>query len=77
MALLDEWPQLLRKRQATFLAVVCLASFLVGLSCVTEVGSFFLNSSLEIESNGRKSLVHTWINDDNNSESQRKLLVSQ
>jgi len=58
LALLDEWPQLLRKRQATFLAVVCLASFLVGLSCVTEGGMYVFQLFNVF---GSSDLVLLWI----------------
>ncbi|XP_050693500.1 sodium- and chloride-dependent GABA transporter 1-like [Eriocheir sinensis] len=39
-AVSDEWPKYLRKYKELFIAIVCVLSYLVGLSCVTEGGMY-------------------------------------
>lgn len=36
-AIIDEWPHLLRRRKEIFILIVCVLSYIVGLTCITQV----------------------------------------
>lgn len=39
-AILDEWPQFLRRRKEIFTAIVCIISYFVGFTCITQGGMY-------------------------------------
>lgn len=39
-AMVDEWPHILRKKKEIFIAIVCVISYFVGFTCITQGGMY-------------------------------------
>lgn len=58
-AVIDEWPKLLRRRKEIFIAITCMISYMVGLSCISEVSSqtSYLREGMPIIFGGKISVA--------------------